>query len=701
MQEFILSPKPSRDLKIDYEHELNDEQLRVVQNGDGAVLVLAGAGSGKTRTITYRVAWLLEHGVDPKNILLLTFTNKAAHEMIRRVNNLLGIKSSGIWAGTFHSIANRLLRIHARKLGFEPNFSILDQEDSRDLISICIKELRIDTKARRFPSSGVLQEVFSFARNKGLDVSEVIESRHPRFIHLSPDIKNVFEAYENLKKSQNSMDFDDLLLKLLHLLEIDVQVREHLSDQFQYVLVDEFQDTNAIQARIVQWLSSTHNNLFVVGDDAQSIYSFRAADIHNILSFPDTYNGAKTYYLKKNYRSTPEILSIANEVIAKNSKQFEKELEAMAVSGDSPFYVPSANQSQEAHYVADIVERLLTRGEVPTEIAVLFRAAFHSQALEFELMRRDIAYEYRGGLKFFERAHVKDAIAYLRLINNSKDISSWMRALRIHAGIGAVTAQKIAKSASALERVSDVFNLNPVSGARAKQGWSSFLNLLTALEQSMKTPSDYLRKFVGSSIYKDYLEHEYPNASERLDDLDQLINFADQYQELQIFLDDVSLTQEYENKDKEQIAPRIILSTVHQAKGLEWNHVFIINLSEGAFPHKNCSSESEIEEERRLFYVAITRARKNLHLTYPMMGGRGFEFQARSAFLDDIPSHKLKQVELKESSRFESRPLKNRRSFDNIDDEPMIVLDRSGEISSKPCPKSFLIDVDDDQDFPF
>ncbi|MFH1611619.1 MAG: ATP-dependent helicase [Patescibacteria group bacterium] len=702
MHEFILSQKPQKDLKIDYEHDLNDEQFQVVQNGDGPVLVLAGAGSGKTRTITYRVAWLLEHGVSPRNILLLTFTNKAAHEMISRVNLLLGTESVGIWAGTFHSIANRLLRIHARRLGFESNFSILDQEDSRDLISLCLKELAIDTKARRFPSPSVLQELFSFARNKGIDIPEVVENRNPRFLHLLPDIGNVFQAYENLKKAQNSMDFDDLLLKLLFLLESDEQVREQLARQFEYVLVDEFQDTNSIQARIVQWLSSTHHNLFVVGDDAQSIYSFRAADILNILSFPDTYHGAKTYYLTKNYRSTPEILSIANEVISKNSKQFEKQLQAIVGSGDMPFYVPAQSQAQEAHYVADVIERLHVVGEDPSQIAVLFRAAFHSQALEFELMRRDIAYEYRGGMKFFERAHVKDAIAYLRIIHNPKDVAAWMRALRIHAGIGLITAQKIAKAGSSLKKIDEAFLITPVSGAKAGQGWTSFLNLLRALQQSMKIPADYLRALAGSSIYKDYLEHEYPNASERLDDLEQLVAFADQYMELQAFLDDVSLTQEYGNKQEDRGVPKIVLSTVHQAKGLEWNHVFVINLSEGAFPHKNCSSEEEIEEERRLFYVAITRARKNLHLTYPMTGGRGYEFQSPSMFLDDIPNEKLQRVELKSPERFGSRPLRTRSSFDTMEDEPMIILDNDGERSSKPRPTSFLMDVDEgSEDFPF
>ena len=695
MSEFVLSPKPAKDLKIDYANDLNDQQFDVVQQGDGPVLVLAGAGSGKTRTITYRVAWLLEHGVQPNNILLLTFTNKAAREMISRVEGLLGDSAQGLWAGTFHSVANRLLRKYAPKLGFESNFSILDQEDSRDLISICLKELKIDTKSKRFPSARILQEIFSYARNSGLSVLEMVESRRPQFINLANDIEAVAKAYEAYKKANNSMDFDDLLLKLLMLLEVDPQVRERLATQFQYVLVDEFQDTNHIQARIVAWLSSVHKNIFVVGDDAQSIYSFRAADISNILQFPENNPKTQTFNLTRNYRSTPEILDIANDVIAHNTKQFKKNLEAMAQSGDAPKFVPANSQGQEAHYIVDQISKLQIRGESPDEIAVLFRAAFHSQAIEFELMRRDITYEYRGGLKFFERAHIKDAIAHLRLIHNVKDVAAWMRALRIHPGVGMVTAQKIAQAASDVDYIDNVFHLMPVRGAKATQGWQLFLNLLQELRGSLQTPADYIRALAGSRTYKDYLDHEYPNAPERLDDLEQFIAFAQQYQDLQSFLDDVALTQEYKDDKDTDSESKVVLSTVHQAKGLEWNHVFLINVAEGAFPHKNCSSDEEVEEERRLFYVAITRARQQLHLTYPMSSGRGYEFQQQSMFIDEIGDDRLDRVTLQTSGLRFGGGLKQSRNSDNMYDEPTIVLSDDGDVIRKPAPSSFLRDVDD------
>lgn len=695
MSEFVLSQKSLKDLKIDYEHDLNDQQFDVVEQGDGAVLVLAGAGSGKTRTITYRVAWLLEHGISAQNILLLTFTNKAAREMISRVEDLLGDSAQGLWAGTFHSIANRILRKYALKLGFQSNFSILDQEDARDLISLCVKELNIDTKAKRFPSSAVLQEIISYSRNSGLAIAEMVEVRRSKFLQLTHDIVAVAEAYERYKQANNSMDFDDLLLKLLILLETDVSARQQLASQFQYVLVDEFQDTNRIQARIVQWLASVHNNIFVVGDDAQSIYSFRAADIQNILQFPESYPQTKTFHLTRNYRSTPQILDIANDVIEYNTKQFKKQLQAMGASGDLPKFVPANTQGQEAHYIADQITDLIRAGEMHQEIAVLFRAAFHSQALEFELMRRDIAYEYRGGLKFFERAHVKDVIAHLRIINNVKDISAWLRVLRIHPGIGLMTAQKIAQAASSVDSINEVPLLNPAKGAKAQQGWRLFLNLLRELQSSRKTPDDYIRAFAGSSTYKDYLEHEYPNASERLEDLEQLVAFAQQYKDLQSFLDDVALTQEYEGQEDRQTENRIILSTVHQAKGLEWNHVFVINVAEGAFPHKNCSSDDEIEEERRLFYVAITRARKQLYLTYPMSSGRGYDYQQHSMFVDEIEGDRLDRVQLRTQGLRFSDSLNKSSGSGSMYEEPTIVLNDHGDVVRKSAPDSFLKDIDD------
>ncbi len=700
MRDFVLSANTPSKLQIDYEQELNDQQLEVVQNGDGRTLVLAGAGSGKTRTITYRVAWLLEHGVAPENILLLTFTNKAAKEMISRVEGLLGAQAQGLWAGTFHSVANRLLRRYAIRLGYDERFSILDQEDARELVRLCVKELKIDTKDRRFPSPSVLHGIISYQQNKQDSIENVLEDRYHKFVPLRGDIENVADLYRTMKLAQNVMDFDDLLLNLRKLLLSDEQAAKQLSMMFQFVLVDEFQDTNRVQSELVDLLSREHQNLLVVGDDAQSIYSFRAAEIENILAFPRRYPTAQTFRLTKNYRSTPEILAVANQVIAKNVDQFEKELEAVGSSGDRPSLVPAANSAQEAQYIADQILELRNEGTRLQEMAVLFRAAFHSQALEFELMKRDIPYEYRGGLKFFERAHIKDAVAHLRLMHNVRDIMAWMRALRLHPGIGLVTAQKIANMASTCQQIEDVLSMPIQTGKRAAAGWEGFLRVLREMLEHGGTPSEYIRAFVGSEDYQDYLENEYPNASERREDLEQFALFAEQTDELSQFLDYVSLTAEYGAErviDDKTDDERMILSTVHQAKGLEWDAVFVMHLNEGSFPHGRAfQEENGVQEERRLFYVAATRARKHLFLTYPLTAGYDtLEIKQPSSFLGEIGPGATEQVRLKRPGYYGSPVKRNFNAYDTGDDGPTIVLDDIGERVSKPAPSSFLRDLGD------
>lgn len=699
MRDFVLSTQPS-ELKIDYEQELNDQQLEVVKRGDGRTLVLAGAGSGKTRTITYRVAWLLEHGVAPENILLLTFTNKAAKEMISRVEVLLGAQAQGLWAGTFHSVANRLLRRYANRLGYDERFSILDQEDARELVRLCVKELKIDTKDRRFPSPSVLHGIISYQQNKQDSIENVLEDRYHTFVPLRGEIENVADLYRTMKHAQNVMDFDDLLLNLRKLLMTDEQAAKQLSTMFQFVLVDEFQDTNRVQSELVDLLSREHQHLLVVGDDAQSIYSFRAAEIENILAFPRRYPNAQTFRLTKNYRSTPQILDVANQVIAKNVDQFKKELEAVGKEGDRPSLVPAANAAQEAQYIADQVLELRSNGVMLQEIAVLFRASFHSQALEFELMKRDIPYEYRGGLKFFERAHIKDAVAHLRLVHNVRDMMAWMRALRLHPGIGLVTAQKIAQAVASCAQIEDVLSMTMHTGKRAAAGWQGFLHVLRDMLEHGGSPAAYIRAFAGSEDYQDYLENEYPNASERTEDLEQFALFAEQTDDLGQFLDYVSLTAEYGAERGVDDVPdeRIILSTVHQAKGLEWDAVFVMHLNEGLFPHGRAfGEEGGVAEERRLFYVAVTRARKHLFLTYPLTAGYDtLEIKQPSSFLSEMGPEATEQVRLKQPGYYGSRKLRalgtDRR---HDDDGPTIVLDDIGERVEKSPPSSFLRDLGD------
>ncbi len=692
MKEFILKGSSDRNFSIDYKKELNEQQLEIVLSSDGPSLVLAGAGSGKTRTITYRVAYLLENGIEPENILLLTFTNKAAKEMIERIESLLGFYPKGLWSGTFHSIANRILRRYGSAIGFEPNFSILDRNDSKDLISLCLKDTGIDRKSRRFPSSATLQEIISFQKNKHISINQALEIKNPKQLQNLSDIETVAVKYQATKKQQNAMDFDDMLLYFLTLLEQKPEIKDLLSRQFKYVLVDEFQDTNVIQAEIVKLLSSYHKNLLVVGDDAQSIYSFRAADIGNILNFPDKNNSTKVFHLTKNYRSTPEILDIANAVISKNKSQFKKELSALQRSGDKPCLIPAANTNQEAQYITEQILELNDECNL-SDIAVLFRAAFHSQALEFELMKQDIPYDYRGGMRFFERSHIKDVVSHLRIIENVKDVMAWIRSLTIHAGIGLVTAGKIAEHCGKFKSVKDAIDSNPKLGKKAQFGWNSALGIWRDLLSVPKSPSTYVRALASNKEYLAYLENEFPNYRDRLDDLEQFAVFADGYNDMRTFLDDVSLTEEYGASRKRvgsQNEDRLVLSTIHQAKGLEWDAVFVMKLNEGSFPHnKVLSEDGGLEEERRLFYVAVTRAKRKLFMSYPLVAGFKHEdLQSPSLFVEEMPSELYNLVQLKRSAS----PVRFHREYD---EEPTIVLDDLGEVINKQMPKSFLRNIDE------
>lgn len=699
MKEIILKQDEPVASNIDYANELNAEQLAVVKQGDGPCLVLAGAGSGKTRTITYRVAYLLEQGISPKNILLLTFTNKAAKEMLSRVEMLLSFYPNGLWGGTFHSIANRLLRIYATEIGFTPNFTILDQSDAETLTKICVKDLEIDTTARRFPSAAKLHGMISYARNSRRSIADIIEQKYNHFFDLISVIERVAEVYETRKQTADAMDFDDLLLRLHALLQTRPDIQHRLASQFEYVLVDEYQDTNVLQAEIITALSNVHKNILVVGDDAQSIYSFRAAEIKNILSFPDQFPNVKTFRLTKNYRSTPDILCVANETIQNNRHQFQKELSAMMDSHEKPQIVPAANANQEAKFIAQQILTLQNQNVPLKEIAVLFRAAFHSQVLEFELMRRDIPYDYRGGLKFFERAHIKDVISFLRIKANIKDEVAWMRILGLQTGIGLVSAQKIFQQ---LQGVHDLYEIiaTPIKcGSKAIQGW----NILKSTLQKLSTqsqPSELIRAVV-SGDYRNYLEAEYPDFIDRLEDLEQFALFSEQTKDLTSFLEEVSLTAEYgsiHEEEKTYNGDRVILSTIHQAKGLEWDAVFVMHLADGKFPNPRAllEEDSGLEEERRLFYVATTRARKYLYFTYPIMSGNDtLLFGQPSVFLQELDPNLLEEVRLKNEIPKLSTVWETAHWDNPSDNDPIIVWDDSGEVTKKinKSPGSFLRDV--------
>ncbi|HLD27519.1 MAG TPA: UvrD-helicase domain-containing protein [Patescibacteria group bacterium] len=653
----LKNQAPVKELKVNYSKDLNQEQYQVVTGAEGPCLVLAGAGSGKTRTIVYRVAYLIERSVKAENILLVTFTNKAAKEMLKRVEALLGRPPERLWGGTFHHIGNRILRKYAAKLGYNSNFSILDEEDAKDLIKVCLKESDINLKDRRFPSPAVIKDLLSYAKNSQRRLLEVIEQKHPKWSALAEQLSQIGLKYEEKKRRNNSMDFDDLLVNWLRLLKKEPAVKDRLSAQFHYILVDEYQDTNYIQAAIIKELSSVHHNVLVVGDDAQSIYSFRAADIGNILNFPEIFPRARIFKLESNYRSTPEILKVANSVIVNNKKQYPKTLKPVVGGFIKPNLVPAVSARQEAQFISGQILQLRDEGLPLNKIAVLFRAAYHSQELEFELTKRDIPYDYRGGVRFFERSHIKDALAYLKIINNPQDEVAWHRVLSRQAGIGEVTAGKIYQKVGQLE-IKEIIgqDLSEVLSVKADVGWRALIKTIKDLE--IERPEDLRpEKAIGQiakSDYRDYLEAEYPNWQERLEDLNQLALFAERYPDLNSFLAEVSLQEAFgveRGRPDAGAGEKIILSTIHQAKGLEWEAIFVINLVDAAFPNQRALAEPDgEEEERRLFYVAVTRARKQLFLSYPLTGSySAMALNTPSRFLNEIDVNLLETVKLIEA----------------------------------------------------
>jgi len=648
MKRYILHPTttPAKS-KIDYSAQLNEQQYEVVTSGEGPCLVLAGPGSGKTRTLIYRVAYLLDKGVLANNILLVTFTNKAAREMLIRLESLVGYSPKGLWGGTFHHIGNLILRRYANRLDYNPDYTILDREDARDLLDDCRAALGVANREARFPTSQVLQRIFELSSNCRLPLQDIVLKNYPQFYELLPQIEKLHTLYQSRKKRSNLMDYDDLLTNWLALLENYPDIKEYLSQQFRYILVDEFQDTNKLQFEILIHISSYHRNIMVVGDDSQSIYSFRGAEIGNILDFPRHFPDAKEFRLEINYRSTPEILELANRSIEHNRLRFPKTLRAVKEkSGIKPALIPTQDLYQQASFVAQRILELHEEGVPLSEIAVLFRARFQSAELELELAKRNIPYTVRGGLRFFEQAHIKDALAFLKILSNPRDELAWKRALKLQEGIGARTADKIWQYvAQAPNPVGALLSEPPPLPTRAKNGFSQFLRIMRAIDGLKSNPSEAIKQVVSLG-YRDYVLFTFPNPNERLLDLEQLATLAASYGSLKKFLADITLHEHFSGESF--IAPPhkeeefITLSTLHQAKGLEWHTVFIIGLCEGAFPVIwALNNEERLEEERRLFYVGITRAKQELYLVYPIQHytySDGAIINRPSRFIEELPT---------------------------------------------------------------
>ncbi len=678
---------------IDYAKELNDEQLAVVLGGDGPCLVLAGAGSGKTRTLVYRVAHLLEKGIKPEEILLMTFTNKAAREMMERVEQLLGRQPKGLWGGTFHSIANRLLQQYADRVGYGKNFSILDSDDQQKLMTQVHKELAIP-KESYIPKKRVIQSIISFAQNSQKSIREVVESSYAYLIpEVIPIIERIAEHYQQKKQEANVMDFDDLLTNLLRLLE-HPEAGPRVAQKFTYVLVDEFQDTNTVQAKIVQRFSQPQENILVVGDDAQSIYSFRAATVQNILSFQQVYPQAKLFKLEVNYRSTPDILQLANASIRNNQFQYDKSLRSM-FEGQSakPVLVPSRDAQQQAEFIAQRILELRDKNYSLDEMAVLFRSSFQIIEMELELNKRGIPYIVRGGLRFFEQAHIKDVLAYLQLMHNPRDEMSWRRILGLYEGVGPATATKVWNKLKEQETLTAMLSVLAESAGRGKAA-GSIAALQRFFFKLIELPKDRLHELIMTILEQGYqvqLERTYEDARDRLEDLHQLALFAAQYQNLADFLSEASLSEGFKGEraaSAQEAEPdeRLVLSTIHQAKGLEWDVVFTLGLAEGQFPHyKVADKPQEIEEERRLFYVAVTRPRKLLYMVYPLTSrsyATGEVIHRPSIFIREISDDLFETWQISEVRDHAVISLRNDSGVTYIDEETPADQESGGDIFS-------------------
>ena len=662
-RQYTLQRAPaSTSIQIDYAAELNAQQLAAVTAAPGPLLVIAGAGSGKTRTLTYRVAYLLENGIDPRNILLLTFTNKAARQMLDRVANLLPVDASGLWGGTFHSLGNRMLRRHGSVLGYSSSFSIMDREDQKDLINSVVSSAGIDPKEIRFPKGDVLAEIFSFVVNTERPMEELLAEKFPYFLPLLDKIKDVHGRYEKKKKSTNSMDFDDLLEKTLRMLKQDEGIASFYRRQFQFLLVDEYQDTNKIQADLIDTLARDHQNVMVVGDDAQSIYSWRGANFQNILEFPKRYPKAQVFKIEMNYRSVPEILEVANAAISANVQQFRKHLTATRESKSvRPAVVGLNDGAEQAQFVAQRILELRDEDVPLNDIAVLYRAHYHAIELQLELSRRGIPYVITSGIRFFEQAHIKDVTAFIRLVANPRDEVALKRLVKLLPGIGNRSADNLWTAwEKALDERGEITSwgerLRGLSvSAKSKKAWEQLAHTFDEIAPGGQAnpPSEMITSVV-EAIYEDYAKVNFTNYELRREDLNQLAAFARQFKDVHEFLAQLALISNVDAEaapsataDKEAVN----LSSVHQAKGLEFQTVFVIWLTDGMFPSsRSLDTREALEEERRLFYVAVTRARDELYLTFPHMrlnAGYGDVFQRPSRFLKEIPNRLVEDWQVK------------------------------------------------------
>lgn len=651
-KKYVLKKRPviKTDYKVNYEEDLNEAQLEAVKSKDGPILVIAGAGSGKTKTLTYRVARLIEDGIKPENILLLTFTKKAAAEMLSRATIVLDNRCEKVAGGTFHSFANIILRKYSKLLGLKNNFTIMDRADCEDVINHIVGQL-FPKKEKRFPKKSTLLDIYSKSINKVTPTKQIIADEFPQFAHCEDKIIEVHKAYVAYKRENSVLDYDDLLLYIKLLLENNDGLRKRLSNEYKYIMVDEYQDTNTLQADVIRLLASEHNNIMAVGDDAQSIYSFRGANYRNILDFPRLFENTKIIKLEQNYRSTQNILKLTNEIISKAKEKYTKNLFSNIVSPQVPALICAKDIQMEADFICQRILELLDEDISLSDICVLTRNARMSYNLEIELSKRAIPFQKFGGPKFMETAHIKDVVAHLRVILNPDDVISLTRILLLLKGVGASTVNNIMPIIKG--------DLKPdikLLPSNKSQSLTPLFNTLGQLRDysTTKKPEEIVSAVIN--YYRPILKDKYDDFSKREKDLDHFEYLSTQYSNLEDFISDLALEPPdasvegmyKKNSDDEALT----ISTIHSAKGLEWDSVFIIGAVDGRFPSAySFNSEEEMDEELRLMYVATTRAKNNLYITYPVDMydySMNMVLSKSSRFLDGIPDDILERWDITE-----------------------------------------------------
>lgn len=683
MNKYILRPLSTSNqiLDKDFDKDLNPSQKEAVHYLEGPLLLIAGAGSGKTKTLVYRVANLVNQGVPPESILLLTFTRKASQEMLKRASTLLDSRCEKVSGGTFHAFANIMLRKYAEKIGYTSQFTILDQGDAEDLVQLIRKELGYGKTDKRFPKKNTILSIISKSLNTNMAIGPLIQKEYSHFFEFASDIERIGREYQRRKQHMLVMDYDDLLLKFVQLLETHSDVSTALSTQFKYIMVDEYQDTNCVQARMITALTQVHNNIMVVGDDSQSIYSFRGANFKNIMDFPSLYKNTKLIKLEQNYRSSQSILDLTNALISQAKEKFTKQLFSNEGQGTSPIYIETSSENKQSKFICQKILELREEGVDLRHIAVLMRSGWHSNDLEIELQAQGIPFTKQGGFKFIESSHIKDIIAFLKVAYNPSDQVSWNRVFLLLEGVGPSAAQVIYQRILQFIYMPEAIDLGPFYKKKFYPELSALIQLAMVTAKTL-TPTELIDQFL--TLYLPTFKLKYDDFTKRQSDIDSLKLISERFTTLEEFLAEISLdppTQSHvDSLPQSTDDEKITLSTIHSAKGLEWHSVFILSAVDGYIPSfQSLGDLAQIEEERRLLYVALTRAQKNLYILKPNLNFSGsnyfrfsgMQFSKVSRFLEEgglLETYTQKWAVEDEAPKYSSYKAQKKSSNDYYDD---------------------------------